>query len=423
MIKSLYTGITGMNAMQNALSVTSNNIANAQTVGYKKQKAVFDDLLYSNSVGAKGDGTYAGTNPKSIGNGVKLSGVSTDYSGGAITMTGGKGEVALEGNGFFVVGDSSGGNVQYTRKGSYTTSDDHYIVNGEGKYALGYPIDPETGLADTSGGLQPIQVPIGKAIKGSPSDKGSLVGNLPRNEQGTAQEFPVYNKAGDKLTMRVEMTKGQDDGTYEYTVSLRNDSKNEQGFTELTPTPKTLKFDESGELIETDTPVVRDPITGEVTSGGTVAIPFDGGTFELDLGQLTNLPTKETVGAQDVNGFAAAVIEDYQISDNGYVMATYSDGSSRAIAQLAVATFPNQDGLMKVGNGNYVATASSGIPNIGVAGQNGAGNIIGGAQEGSNVDLSVEFVDLMLYQRGFQGNTKVIKVADEILNDIVNLIR
>lgn len=117
------------------------------------------------------------------------------------------------------------------------------------------------------------------------------------------------------------------------------------------------------------------------------------------------------------------VAMDYKISDNGYVMVTYSDNSTRAVSQLAVATFKNQDGLMKVGNGNYVPTASAGDPFIGVAEQNGAGKIIGGAQEGSNVDLSVEFVDLMLYQRGFQGNAKVIKVSDDVLNEVVNLIR
>lgn len=408
MIKSLYTSITGMNAMQNALSVTSNNIANAQTIGYKKQKAMFDDLLYNNSVGAKGNGTYAGTNPRSIGNGVKLSGVSTDYSGGSISMTGGKGQVALEGNGFFVVGDSAGGKLEYTRKGSFTNSDDYHIVNAEGKYVLGYPVDPETGITNVSAGLQPIKIPIGTAIPGSASDKGSLVGNLPKNEDAVTEEFPVYNKAGDKLTMRVEIKKGANEGEYTYSISTRNDTKNDKDFKTIPLTqPNELKFNESGQLV----------------SGGIVDFSFEGGTFQLDLGKMTNLPTKNTLEPQNVSGFPAAVVENYVISDNGYVMATYSDGSTRALSQLAVATFPNQDGLMKVGNGNYAQTASSGLPKTGVAEQNGAGKIISGAQEGSNVDLSVEFVDLMLYQRGFQGNTKVIKVADEILNDIVNLIR
>ena len=138
MIKALYTSITGMNATQNALSVTSNNIANAQTVGYKT-KAMFDDLLYNNSIGAKGDDRYAGTNPKSIGNGVKMSGTVTDYTDGTITLTGGKTQAAMEGNGFFVVGDSKAGNMEFTRKGTFTISSDYYITNTEGQYVFAYP--------------------------------------------------------------------------------------------------------------------------------------------------------------------------------------------------------------------------------------------------------------------------------------------
>lgn len=150
MIKALYTSITGMNATQNALSVTSNNIANAQTVGYKKQKAMFDDLLYNNSIGAKSDGKYAGTNPKSIGNGVKMSGTVTDYSDGTITLTGGKTQAAMEGNGFFVVGDSKGGNMEFTRKGTFGISSDYYITNTEGQYVFAYPANEATGEVDLS---------------------------------------------------------------------------------------------------------------------------------------------------------------------------------------------------------------------------------------------------------------------------------
>ena len=100
---------------------------------------MFDDLLYNNSIGAKGDGKYAGTNPKSIGNGVKMSGTVTDYSDGTITLTGGKTQAAMEGNGFFVVGDSKGGNMEFTRKGTFGISSDYYITNTEGQYVFAYP--------------------------------------------------------------------------------------------------------------------------------------------------------------------------------------------------------------------------------------------------------------------------------------------
>jgi len=289
MIQSFYTGVTGMKAFQEGLSVTSNNIANAQTVGYKKQKAIFDDLLYKNTAGSLASDT-AGTNPMSIGSGVKLSGASTDYTGGSLTVTNGKLDAALDGKGFFIVGDANAtkdtaNTNEYTRKGTFSLSNDYKIVNSEGKYVLGYPLD-ENGEV-TGDEIGPIQI-----------------------------KDP-------------EQTPGE------------------------------------GEPVETD----------------------------------------------------------YAITDNGYVVVQYSDGTSKAVAQLAVATFPNENGLLKTGNGNYKIAPASGDAIVGLSGENGAGTVRGGTTEASNVDLSAEFVDLMLFQKGFQGNSKAVKVSDDVLNDIINLIR
>ena len=409
MIKSLYTSITGMNTMQNALSITSNNIANAQTVGYKKQKAIFDDLLYNNSVGSRSDGKYAGTNPKSIGNGVKLSGTYTDYSDGSITLTGGKTEAAIEGNGFFLVGDRNGGNTEYTRKGTFGLSQDYYVATTGGQYVLGYGTKPGTEEIDFSGTPQPLHIPLGSAVGGVQTDKATLSGNLSRDKETTVKEIPIFDEEGNKVTLRVEMNQvknGNDPvpGEYTYTVSTRKG--NEDQYKPLLQN-QPLQFDNKGKLTAPTNPV---------------DLQFGNG-LKLNLSGLTNYPTEEALTTSEVNGQPAAIANDYFISDGGYVMMRYSDGSMKVAGQLAVASFPNSGGLMKAGNGNYIATPSAGIPNTGVSGANGTGNVRGGAQEGSNVDLSVEFVDLMLYQRGFQGNAKVIKVSDDVLNEIVNLIR
>ncbi|PGC67737.1 flagellar hook protein FlgE [Bacillus toyonensis] len=407
MIKALYTSITGMNATQNALSVTSNNIANAQTVGYKKQKAMFDDLLYNNSIGAKGDGKYAGTNPKSIGNGVKMSGTVTDYSDGTITLTGGKTQAAMEGNGFFVVGDSKGGNMEFTRKGTFGISSDYYITNTEGQYVFAYPANEATGEVDLSGIPGPLQIPMGTAIGGIRTSKGTIKGNIPTGEKQITQDLPVYDNAGNTWTMRVEF-KQTSEHNYTYKVQMRNDSKKETEFKDVQGAGGNMTFD-----------AVGNPNPKEQSAN----IPFDGGSINLDLSHLTNHPTDKTLSVTDVDGRAAATVKDCFIADGGYVMVKYSDGSMKSAGQLAVAMFPNEGGLMKTGNGNYTATNTTGILALGASGQNGAGKVRGGAQEGANVDLSVEFVDLMLYQRGFQGNAKVIKVSDEVLNEVVNLIR
>ncbi|HDR7795456.1 TPA: flagellar hook protein FlgE [Bacillus luti] len=407
MIKALYTSITGMNATQNALSVTSNNIANAQTVGYKKQKAMFDDLLYNNSIGSKGDEKYAGTNPKSIGNGVKMSGTITDYTDGTITLTGGKTQAAMEGNGFFVLGDSKGGNMEYTRKGTFDISSDYYITNTEGRYVFAYPADPSTGNVDLSGIPGPLQIPMGSAIGGIRTSKGVIGGNIPADAKQVTQDLPVYDDAGNTWTMRVEFTQTSEHN-YSYTVKMRNDSKKETVFNEVPNSGGNMTFNAVGK------PDPANPVA---------PVPFNGGTVNLDFSKLTNHPTDKTLSVTNVDGRAAATVKDCFITDGGYVMVKYSDGSMKSAGQLAVAMFPNEGGLMKTGNGNYTATNTTGILALGVSGQNGAGKVRGGAQEGANVDLSVEFVDLMLYQRGFQGNAKVIKISDEVLNEVVNLIR
>ncbi|MGG5793092.1 flagellar hook protein FlgE [Bacillus cereus] len=407
MIKALYTSITGLNATQNALSVTSNNIANAQTVGYKKQKAMFDDLLYNNSIGAKGDNRYAGTNPKSIGNGVKMSGTVTDYSDGTITLTGGKVQAAMEGNGFFVVGDSKAGNMEFTRKGTFAISSDYYITNTGGQYVFAYPADPSTGNVDLSGIPGPLQIPMGSAIGGIRTSKGIVGGNIPADAKHITQELPAYDNAGNTWTMRVEFTQ-DGEHNYKYTVKMRNDSKKETEFTEVQGAGGNVTFDAVGN---------PDPVNPEAN------IPFNGGTVKIDFSKLTNHPTEKTIAVTNVDGRPAATVKDCFITDGGYVMVKYSDGSMKAAGQLAVGMLPNEGGLMKTGNGNFTATNTTGILALGVSGQNGAGKVRGGAQEGANVDLSVEFVDLMLYQRGFQGNAKVIKISDEVLTEVVNLIR
>lgn len=290
MIQSFYTGVTGMKAFQDGLSVTSNNLANAQTIGYKKQKAIFNDLLYKNSTGSQASNGYAGTNPTSIGSGSRMTGTSTDYTGGSLTFTNGKTDAAIDGSGFFILGDETATTLEYTRKGTFGLSEDGYLVNDEGKYVLAYPATAGVvnGPVDTDDKPERIQIKMG--------------------EDGEA------NAAGSK--------------------------------------PK-----------------------------------------------------------------------DYAITDNGYVMVQYEDGTFQPIGQLGVATFPNEKGLMKTGNGNYIVAPASGDPAYSLSGENGAGKIRGGTTEASNVDLSAEFVDLMLYQKGFQGNSKAVKVSDDVLNDVINLIR
>ncbi|MDG2653728.1 hypothetical protein P7M03_25570, partial [Vibrio parahaemolyticus] len=198
-----------------------------------------------------GDGSYAGTNPKSVGNGLKFSGTATDFSDGSITLTGEKMETAIEGNGLFIVGDRNGGNIEYTRKGSFGASADNFITATGGQYVLGYGVKPGTQEIDFSSQPSAIKLPIGSAIGGSVTDKATLAGNLSRNQTNLSTDFTIYDDEGNSITLRLDIKQvtrkepvgdGKVDGDgektvdvpvpgeYTYTFSMRNDSQNEKEF-------------------------------------------------------------------------------------------------------------------------------------------------------------------------------------------------
>ncbi|WP_239255943.1 flagellar hook protein FlgE [Listeria ilorinensis] len=411
MNQSMYTAISGMNAFQRALAVTSNNIANANTSGYKKQTVVFNDLLYQNTMGSVAGSSYAGTNPMSIGSGTKIGAVITDYTAGSPTATGRNKDAALQGKGFFVAGDNTGGNTVYTRNGAFSISSDNYLTTQGGKYIFGYPTDKNGNVLSTN--LQPIQIPLSGAIPGEATKNGSLSGNIPLDWKGKetiTTELSVYDDAGGKHKMGFSIKAAKPDASgniaYEYEIQM-------DGKALAPPVTGTLNFNAQGQLQNPD--ALKAINISQTVGGKTINLDFD-------LSKLTNYGTEQTFTPTS-DGKGAATVKDYAITDAGYIAVSYSDGTVIPVAQLAVAVFANEDGLVKMGDGEYVPGLSSGDPTFGVAGQNGSGGISGSALEGSNVDLSREFVDLMTFQSGFQGNTKVIRIADDIMKQIVNLIQ
>lgn len=414
MIQSMKTGITGMNAYQQALGVTSNNIANASTIGFKGQKAVFTDLLYTNTMGGSATELFAGTNPMSVGNGSAVGAIRTDFSAGGVEM-GGFMDAALTEDGFFVVGDSSGGSLAYTRNGSFSVSSDGRIINANGQYVLGFTADANGNIISSPTPV-PIEIEIGKAVPGVASTKSSMSGNLPLKPEfdsnGTyihTKQMVVFNDAGEKVTLTVEFELTED-----APGSGRADNTNVNVRITM---PNPNDPDNPISVGTTNLDFSANPFNPIIPIGGSGATGL-----ELNLSNLTMLDTNGTVTSK-TDGSAAKIATGYGIGDGGAVLLQFSDGSTQQIAQLAVATFANNDGLMQQGNGTYTPGLSAGQVSIGVAGENGAGNVLGGRLESSNVDLANEFVDLMIYQKGFQGSTKIIKTSDDILNEVVNLIR
>ncbi len=405
MIQAMQSGIAGMQAYQQALSVTSNNIANASTTAFKKQQAQFTDLLYTNTMSGSVSDLYASTNSMSIGSGSKLSSVQTDYSAGAATTTGRLMDAALTGDGLFVVGDITGGSIVYTRNGSFSVSSDGYVINQNGQYVLGYATGMPIGRDP-----QPIEIEIGKAVPGVASTRASLSGNLPLNptyDEGKytkTSQITVYNDAGEKVMLAVDFTWTEESGNENVEVTI----------TMLDPEEPNNSIVVGTTSLDFSVSPFHPELVDISASGATGLV--------LDLSSLTMFDTTATVSAK-ADGSGAKVATSYYIGDGGSVYLYYSDGSTEELAKLAVATFTNNDGMVQQGDGTYTPGISAGQVSFGVAGENGAGSIRGGALEASNVDLATEFVDLMVYQKGFQGSTKIISISNDILSEVVGLIR
>lgn len=508
MIHSTYVGVTTMKSFQQALSNTANNISNSQTYGHKSDQAIFTDLFTNRLRGAgQGDLTKAAINPMNMGNGVKIGGISTDFSQGSLTFTGGKTDVALEGEGFFMIGNNEGEDILYTRKGTFNLSKEQMLVNESGSYVYGWNVDPITGLIDTEAQAEPIFIPLNSAIAGTQSTNVSLQGNIDsRIEVGeyTKIQIPSYDSAGNQIDVDMNFVKTQEGvfkyvaipsgtfqpnehvknaffnieeiagdlskGDYEITTQvsadgstvdfevigpsgsiLTNTLPNATGSVELTDatgktwltvdynrdnvtnTSTTLTIGDVGQLEYGATgrtesvysmpdPAVTDTT---ITPQLTYTSPFNGTpvTMDIDFDLVTLFSTDKSISVYEVDGNRASSLQDFSINDGGVIEAYYTDGTIRRIGQIGVSTFANNNGLEKIGNGNFKETISSGLPVMKVSGENGAAMIRSQSLENSNVDLSEEFVDLMAYQKAFQAGTKVIQVSDELVSGTINLIR
>ncbi len=508
MIRSLSTGVTGLKAFQEALSITSNNITNSQTVGHKGQKASFEDLVYSQTKpGSKSTDSYAGVNPMDIGSGVTMSGVKTNLAQGAITNTGGKTDVAIEGNGYFMVGDANGNNILYTRKGSFTA--DKYLTTEGGQYVLGWGVNSLTGELDTTTVPSRIEIPMDQVIPGEATTKATVKGNIDYDTavgESVRTQFPAYDAMGKRTDITVELVSngknasGENEYSYvampsdikktdviqnamlnvkdnignlnagEYKINAQQNSVDsskmdititgpgglnlsqtidniDQTFTMKNGTKDFITLDLKKITGTTPTSELNTSIfigeAGKMTfdaTGKMSSVTNDGGdavptvvydspatgqsvNIELNLNGLTLYATDSALRTEDVNGKAAAMIKDFSVTDDGILVGQYSDGSIKELGQIALAVFDNPQGLTRAGASNYSQTPASGEPEIARSGDVGAGRIRANSLESSNVDLSQEFVDLMVYQKAFQANTKIIQVSDEVIDGIVNLIR
>lgn len=399
------TPLSGLNASSAALQTVSNNLANMNTDGYKSQTSTFADLFYQ-SYGTSGGGTAIQS-----GLGVQLTGSEQDFSNGAISSTGQSSNMALNGAGFFVVQSNSG--VQsYTRNGNFSTNASGQLTTLSGDVVMGYPA--VNGVVSSASALQPISVGSGTSEAANATTAFSLTTNLDASSAvGSSFQSPisVYDSLGNSHVLTVTYTRTAAN-SWSYNVTIPSSDIQGGTGTSTSVGSGTLSFDNNGRLTAPTAPV-----------GLTVAPLADGAqTIAVDWqlvdprgnSLLTQTASSSSNNATNQNGFAAGILSTYAVLQDGTVQATFSNGQTRAIAQVAVASFANPEGLLLSGDSHYAVTAASGAAVVGTAGTGGRGTISGSSIEQSNVDVAKQFSELIVYQRAYEANAKAITAFDQM---------
>lgn len=425
MMRSLFSGVSGLKAHQTMMDVTGDNIANINTAGFKGSRVVFADTLSQVMRSGNGASTQVGgTNTSQIGLGVKTSGIDMMTTQGSVQATGRSTDVAIQEEGYFVV---RGGTEQlFTRAGSFGFDDAGNLADPSGAIVQGWLAD-EQGNMVVGGAPSDIKIPLGQTIAPRATENVRLGGNLNAKsvvgEVGSTvtTEEEIIDSLGGLTQVRIQYTK-IDDNTWDVDAFDASVPVTDP------PTPPVS-------LMNGGTPArISFSTTGAVVPGAVVGFTLPGKngatatqvTGDLgvpgDAASLTQFGSSGTLSAI-ADGAPTGYMRSYAIGDDGTISGSFSNGEVKVLAQLAMASFTNPAGLVKAGGSHMRASASSGDTSIGLSGQQGRGKLSAGYLEGSNVDLAQEFTQLMIAQRGFQANSKIISTADEMLQELVNLKR
>lgn len=407
MMRSMFSAIGGMKNHQIRMDVIAHNIANVNTVGFKAGRATFQEVLSQTLRGASAPQEQrGGTNAMQVGLGMKLMGIDTMFQQGSSQATGRGTDLAIQGDGFFVVRD--GNRQAFTRTGVFDLDGDGYLVEPGGRRVQGWTATADGLDTEDASAIGDIRISLGEATPARATTSVGLAGNL----DSTA--LPLYRRtttvaAFDSLGQPVPLLL-----TFTKTAAVNEWSWRVDGPTGMTATggSGTLTFGTDGRLSASS----GTPITLSPPNAAALVVTMD---FE-ELTQAAG-PSSAEVASRD--GHTRGEIETFSIDGTGTITAFFSNGINRQLARLALANFANQGGLVRAGDSLFSASNNSGLARIGEPGSGGRGYISAGYLEQSNVDLAMEFSDMMVIQRGFQANSRVITTTDEFLNELVNLKR
>ncbi len=438
---AFYSGLSGLATNANALNVIGNNLSNINTVGFKGSSTTFSDI-FSTSLG--GVSTQGNGDPIQFGLGTQVNGVSQNFSQSSFQSTGNALDMAIQGNGFFTLQTPAGQQV-YSRAGNFTINNTGNLVANDGSSVMGWVRDPVTGLVNTSAALAPIQINAGTTASAFATSKITTGMNLNASDPaGTTFTTPiqVYDSQGNAQSLVATYTKTAPN-TWTYTIAGPPNStitinNVTQAFPIVPPATApvmgTLDFSPAGALLS-DTALVGGVPT-QVPATSTAANPlmtiaWGNGAANSNItmalvntDKSTNVSQYSAASAatsSSQNGYGAGSLTSMTVDQTGIISGTFTNGQVIQLAQVALSSFNNVNGLVQAGNSHWAQSLSSGSPTIGVAGQGGRGGVLGSNLELSNVDVATEFTKLILSQRGYEANSKIVTTTDQLLQVTLNL--
>jgi flagellar hook protein FlgE len=432
MLSSLYTGISGMDANGTALSVVGDNIANMNTTGFKTSRVSFGDVLSQTITGAAGS--------SQVGRGVRVDRISSQFSQGSFETTGNALDLAVDGEGFFMV--KNGSTQYYTRDGQFSLDKNGYVVNAEGYKLQGFLTDSNGLITGTTGDISfsnqqsqaketttaniAVNLNANDAIQATgftTDSNGDGIANDPAN-YNESTSVRVYDSLGGGHDVTLYFSKTAS-GAWD--VNYVNADPTDSKLLVLAGT-QSLTFDTDGSLIDdgSTTPISFD-FGADVVTPQDVAFDFGTGTGETPAGTgfdgTTQFSSAFSVMQLAQDGYGAGTVANISISETGLISASFTNGQSRTVGQVALGRFMDPTSLAKLGRNLYEETFDSGQAVVASPETSGTGRVLSNTLELSNVDLANEFVKLISAQRAFQANSRIITTTDDLMQELINLKR
>ena len=405
--------LSGLAASSDALNVIANNLANLNTDGYKNETLNFADV-FNQMQGVSGNG-----DPIEVGSGVEVAGQTADFTNGTVSTTGVASNMALQGNGFFVVEDQADNQTSFTRDGDFSVNSQGQLTTAEGQLVMGYPaVD---GQISTSSALGPISVNQASNIPAVATTSIQMNTNLDASAAvGTTASSPitVYDSLGSSHVLTVQYT-NTGANTWSYAISIPSSDVGGTG-TSQTVATGTMTFDSSGNLTSPASPITGINITGLADGAANMSL-----SWNLSSGGVPSITQQDAASGTTTtsqNGYGVGTLTGYSVLPDGTVQGQFSNDQTLALGRVAVASFANVQGLMQTGSGDYQPTFASGSAVVGQAGAGGNGTITGGAVEDSNVNLSTEFANMIVAQQSYEANAKVLTTMDQVSQATIQLI-